>query len=650
MQGLEQSNRRLCYTAPMLNFSHLSLRRGKHELLHDVTCTVQAGQKVGITGANGVGKSSLFALILNELQPDAGEFSLPPNTVIAHVAQEMPAADKSALEYVIDGDTRLRDIEQQIRDAEQQNRGEQLARLHSELEHIDGYSAASRAGKLLHGLGFSAEQESVPVREFSGGWRMRLNLAQALMCRSDLLLLDEPTNHLDLEAVVWLEEWLRAYPGTLLLISHDRDFLDRVTTHIAHIEQCRMTLYTGNYSAFEVLRAQQLANQQSAYEKQQREIAHIQKYIDRFRAQANKARQAQSRIKALERMEVISQAHVDSPFHFSFRTPNQLPNPLLQLDEVAIGYAKEPVLNAVKLTIAPGDRIGLLGYNGAGKSTLIKSLAGELKPLMGETTPAKGLEVGYFAQHQLEQLDPQASPLLHLQRIDPKASEQSLRNYLGGFGFGNEMAVSPVAPFSGGEKSRLVLAMLVYQKPNLLLLDEPTNHLDLEMRHALTLALQEFDGAMVVVSHDRYLLRSVADSLLLVADGNVSRFDGDLDDYRQWVQQQEKAFAADARGNKTTPGLNKKQQRQQAAEQRRQIQPLRNKVKKLEQQMETLTSRQAELHDQLADTRLYEEQNKTELQELLAQQAELQQQQQAVEAQWLSVNEEIEMLEQAGTG
>ncbi|MGM0680455.1 MAG: ATP-binding cassette domain-containing protein, partial [Pseudomonadota bacterium] len=402
------------------------------------------------------------------------------------------------------------------------------------------------------------------------------------------------------------------------------------------------------YSAFEVLRAQQLANQQAAYVKQQREIAHIQKYIDRFRAQANKARQAQSRIKALERMEVISQAHVDSPFHFRFRPPNQLPNPLLQLEDVAIGYADVPVLNAIKLTIAPGDRVGLLGYNGAGKSTLIKSLAGELTPMAGETAPARGLEVGYFAQHQLEQLDPLASPLLHLQRIDPRASEQSLRNYLGGFGFGSEMAISPVAPFSGGEKSRLVLAMLVYQKPNLLLLDEPTNHLDLEMRHALTLALQEFDGAMVVVSHDRYLLRSVADTLLLVADGNVTPFDGDLDDYRQWVQQQEKAFAANAR-EKTAPGINKKQQRQQAAEQRRQMQPLRNRIKKLEQRLDTLAMRQEELHAQLADNSLYEEANKAELQELLARQAELQQQQQATEAEWLEVTEQLEAFEQNQT-
>jgi len=630
----------------MLNFSHLSLRRGRHELLHDVTCSLQAGQKVGITGANGVGKSSLFALILNELQADAGAFSLPPGTVIAHVAQEMPALDRSALEFVIDGDRQLRDIERRIRLAEEQHAGETLGRLHAELETIDGYSAASRAGKLLHGLGFSAGQVAWPVNTFSGGWRMRLNLAQALMCRSDLLLLDEPTNHLDMEAVLWLEDWLRAYEGTLLLISHDRDFLDRVTTHIAHIEHRQLTLYTGNYSAFEVRRAEQLATRQSAYAKQQREIAHMQKYINRFRAQANKARQAQSRIKALERMEVINQAHVDSPFHFAFRSPDRSPDPLIKLDELDVGYGAEPVLQQIKLIISQGDRIGLLGYNGAGKSTLIKLLAGELAPMQGEYLPARGLQIGYFAQHQLEQLDARASPLLHLQRLDPKASEQTLRNFLGGFGFNNDMALNPVAPFSGGEKARLVLAMIVYQKPNLLLLDEPTNHLDLEMRHALTMALQEFNGAMVVVSHDRYLLRSVADTLLLVANHKVTPFDGDLDDYRQWVQQQEKEDRAASR-DEPKPGVNKKQQRRDAAEKRRQLQPLRNKVKKLEQQMERLGTQQSELHAQLAAAELYEEHNKDELKKLLVRQAELQQQQQAVEADWLEANEHIESLEKA---
>ncbi|MGD8484007.1 MAG: ATP-binding cassette domain-containing protein, partial [Thioalkalispiraceae bacterium] len=553
----------------MLNFDQLSLRRGPRELLHDVSCVIHHGQKVGITGANGVGKSSLFALIRGQLQADSGDFALPANTVIAHVAQETPALDRPAIDYVIDGDQQLRDIEQRIRHAEQQHDGEQLAHLYAELESIDGYSANTRAAKLMQGLGFSSAQQHTPVTDFSGGWRMRLNLAQALMCRSDLLLLDEPTNHLDLEAVLWLEDWLRSYPGTLLLISHDRDFLDRITTHIAHIEQGTLTLYTGNYSAFEIRRAEQLANQQAAYEKQQREIKHMQSFVDRFRAKATKARQAQSRLKALQRMEVISQAHVDSPFHFQFKQPDKLPDTLLQLDEVNIGYADTPILGKVTLSIRQGDRLGLLGYNGAGKSTLIKLLAGELSAQGGEIKTARDLNIGYFAQHQLEQLDGEASPLLHLQRLDPKATEQSLRNFLGGFGFGNDMAVSKVAPFSGGEKARLVLAMIVYQKPNLLLLDEPTNHLDLEMRHALSVALQDYVGAMLIVSHDRHLLRSVTDSLLLVADGRVSPFDGDLDDYRQWIKDQNKQTEpADTTSDKgqpladEPPPVNKKQQRQ----------------------------------------------------------------------------------------
>lgn len=633
----------------MLKFTQLSLRRGTRELLHDVNCTIHAGQRVGVTGANGVGKSSLFALIRNELQPDGGDYSLPPSTVIAHVAQETPAVDKSALEYVIDGDRELRALQQQITLAEQANDGDRLAHLYSDMEHIHGYSAASRAGKLMHGLGFSAVQEQVPVREFSGGWRMRLNLAQALMCRSDLLLLDEPTNHLDLEAVIWLEEWLQSYPGTLLLISHDRDFLDRVVTHVAHIEQGTLTLYTGNYSAFEVRRAEQLANQQAAYEKQQREIAHMQSFVDRFRAKATKARQAQSRIKALERMKVISAAHVDSPFEFHFPRPNRLPDLLLHLEKVSAGYGEKTVLNDINLNIQTGSRIGLLGFNGAGKSTLIKLLAGELDPLHGERTEAKDIHIGYFAQHQLEQLDHQASPLLHLQRLDPKATEKELRSFLGGFAFRDDMATSPVAPFSGGEKARLVLAILVYQKPNLLLLDEPTNHLDLDMRHALSVALQEFEGAMIVVSHDRHLLRTVTDSLLLVADGKVTPFDGDLDDYRQWVKEQEKV--ANEHTNYQTgdtpadSAVNKKQQRQNAAEQRRKLQPVRNKIKKLEEQIEKTNKEKSALQEQLADNSIYEEQNNAKLKQLLEQQATIDKKLQELEEQWLAASEELEALE-----
>jgi len=476
----------------MLNFSSLSLRRGVRELLHSVDAIIHRGQKVGLTGANGVGKSSLFALIRGELQPDAGDFTLPPNTVIAHVAQETPAVSRTALEYVLDGDQELRAIEQQLVIALETDQGELIAHLHGQLDAIDGYAAPSRAAQLLHGLGFSTDQEQRSVASFSGGWRMRLNLAQALMCRSDLLLLDEPTNHLDLDAVIWLEDWLCQYPGTLILISHDRDFLDRVVTYIAHIEQNGLTIYSGNYSSFELLRAERLAGQQAAFERQQREIAKMQRFVDRFKAKASKAKQAQSRVKALERMTLISQAHCDSPFNFTFKQPDVRANPLLQLQQAVVGYGDEPILSDVSMVLNEGARVGLLGHNGAGKSTLIKLLAGQQPILDGERQLAKAAKIGYFAQHQLEQLDDSVSPMLHLQRLDPGAREQELRTYLGHFAFNGDMAMSPVAPFSGGEKARLVLAMIVYQRPNLLLLDEPTNHLDLEMRYALMIALLGF--------------------------------------------------------------------------------------------------------------------------------------------------------------
>lgn len=637
----------------MLKFSSLSLRRGARELFRDVNFTVHAGQRLGLTGANGTGKSSLFALIRGELHSDSGDCTLPPKTVIAHVAQETPATDKPAIEYVLDGDVELRRIQGEIEEADKQNNGERLASLYEQLEVADGYSATSRAGRLMSGLGFTAEQSLLPVMNFSGGWRMRLNLAQALMCRSDLLLLDEPTNHLDLEAVLWLEEWLRDYPGTLLLISHDRDFIDRVVTHIAHIEQGGITLYTGNYSAFEVLRAEHLANQQASYEKQQREIAHMQSFVARFRAKASKAKQAQSRLKALERMEVISQAHVDSPFDFHFITADKLPSPLLTLDDAQVGYGETTILKKVRMMIASGDRIGLLGHNGAGKSTLIKLLAGDDVLLGGERVEAKDLKVGYFAQHQLEQLDDQASPLLHLQRINNKATEQELRNFLGGFAFNNDQATSPVGPFSGGEKARLVLAMLVYQRPNLLLLDEPTNHLDLEMRHALSIALQEFDGAMVIVSHDRHLLRTVTDTLLLVADGKVDVFDGDLEDYRKWVRDNANLSSA---SSVKAPGIvqdvepspsnaTRKQQRQDAAELRRKQTPLRNALKKLENKMSRLTTEKETLHEQLSDSEIYEDDQKQQLKELLAKQAGVECELETVETQWFEVSEELESMD-----
>jgi ATP-binding cassette subfamily F protein 3 len=633
----------------MLKFTHLSLRRGTLELLHDVSCIINPGQKVGVTGANGVGKSSLFALVRGELQPDAGEFQRPPGWVIAHVAQETPAVDQPAIEYVIDGDEQLRAVEAAIDKANQAGDGDQLAELYAELEAINGYTARSRAGKLMHGLGFRAGQESLPVADFSGGWRMRLNLARALMCRSDLLLLDEPTNHLDLEAVIWLEEWLQSYPGTLLLISHDRDFLDRVVTQVAHIEQGSLALYTGNYTAFELHRAQQLANQQAAWEKQQREIAHIKSYVDRFRAKATKARQAQSRLKALERMELISQAHVDSPFNFTFSSPEQLPQTLVELEKVSVGYGETHILDAVDLFISAGDRIGLLGHNGAGKSTLIKLLAGELPVQAGQVKAAQGTCIGYFAQHQLEQLDPEASPLLHLQRLDASATEPLLRKFLGGFGFSDDKALTPIATFSGGEKARLVLALIVYQRPNLLLLDEPTNHLDIEMRHALSVALQDFAGAMIIVSHDRHLLRTVTDQLLLVDGGRVQPFDGDLDDYRRWVREQEVISGkTDSRDQPASagPAVDRKQLRRDAAEQRRRLQPLRRELERLEKKLEALTDEQASIQEQLADTALYEDKARDRLQQLMSEQARNRHQLQEVEQQWLEKGEALENMKQ----
>jgi len=629
----------------MLTFSNLALRRGPRLLFEQASFTIHTGNKVGLTGANGTGKSSLFSLILGTLQADEGSVDLPPRTVIAHVAQETPAVDQAAIDYVLDGDRELRQLQARLHTAEQDNQGEQQAHLHESLANIDAYTAPSRAARLLSGLGFSTDQHQLPVNHFSGGWRMRLNLAQALMCRSDLLLLDEPTNHLDLDAVLWLEEWLLRYPGTLLLISHDRDFLDRSVDHIAHIEQQQLNLYSGNYSAFETQRAAQLTQQQAAYIKQQEEIAHMQAFVDRFRAKATKAKQAQSRLKALERMTQIAPAHVDSPFHFQFPAPDKLPRPLLSLDTIEFGYTEAPLLERVSFSLNPGDRIGLLGPNGAGKSTLIKILAGELAPRTGTREPAKHLRLGYFAQHQLEQLHPEESALTHLRRLDPQASEQHLRNYLGGFDFQGDRVTEPVAPFSGGEKARLVLALLVYQKPNLLLLDEPTNHLDLEMRLALSTALQDFEGAMVIVSHDRHLLRTVTDQFYLVHDGRVEIFDGDLDDYRKHLQKTLQPENVPARAEKTdNTAKARKSQRRAAAEMRQALQPLRTEIRQLENTLANLTARKSSLEQQLEDPSLYADDNKSRLTELLAEQAKIQQQLDHAEEAWLRKNEKLEKM------
>ncbi len=634
----------------LIQFKNLSLVRGVKVLLEAASFQLHPGHKVGLIGANGAGKSSLFALLRGELQQEVGDLEIPPNWVIAHVAQEMLALSQSAIEFTLDGDAELREVEAALISAELNHQGEKIADLHHRLTDIEGYSARARAAALLDGLGFAQTDLARPVSEFSGGWRVRLNLARALMCRSDLLLLDEPTNHLDLDAVYWLESWLREYRGTLLLISHDRDFLDAVVNNVLHIEQQRITLYRGGYSDFERQRAEKLALQQAMFEKQQRKVAHLHSYIDRFRVQATKARQAQSRIKALERMEIISAAHVDSQFSFEFRAPVAAPDPLLVLDDVDAGYEAKTILKKAVLAIRPGERLGLLGKNGAGKSTLIKLLAAELKPLAGKRVEGKDLKIGYFAQHQLEQLRSSESPLQHMLLLDPNTREQEHLNYLGGFDFKGDMARSPITNFSGGEKSRLALALLIWTRPNLLLLDEPTNHLDLEMRHALTLALQDYEGGVILVSHDRALLRASCDNFVLVANGQVTAFDGDLDDYKQWLASQKAVNTSTAPILATEAGqenknantyAQQKQERQARIVARR---PLIKETEVLEKQLEKHSIEKTKLDERAQEAALYDIENKTELQNLLKRQAELDSLIENAEMRWLELHEQLETL------
>ncbi len=630
----------------MIRLQNLVLQRGPQRLLEGAELTLHPGQKAGLIGANGAGKSSLFALLRGELSADGGDCLLPPDWRIAHMQQEVSDLERLAADYVLDGDQHLRRIQRELAIAEAAHDGVAIARLHVDLDSADGYSADARARKLLAGLGFSNEQMDRRVGDFSGGWRMRLNLAQALMCPSDLLLLDEPTNHLDLDAILWLEDWLKSYPGTLLLISHDRDFLDAVVDHIVHLEQQQLTLYRGGYSAFERTRAERLAQQQQAFEKQQAQRAHMEKYIARFKAQATKARQAQSRIKALERLEELAPAHVDSPFDFTFRESQKISSPLLDLAEGRLGYGDKAVLGQVKLQLAPGARIGLLGPNGAGKSTLIKTLAGELQPLSGRLQRGENLAIGYFAQHQLDSLDNKASPLLHLQRIAPGEREQTLRDFLGGFDFRGARCDEAVVNFSGGEKARLALALIAWQRPNLLLLDEPTNHLDLEMRLALTMALQEFAGAVLVVSHDRHLLKSTTDEFLLVANGRVEPFDGDLDDYARWLVDYRAQQVPAVSGEGTADKTDKRAQRQAAAALRQQLAPHRREAEKLEKSLGQLHAQLASVEAQLGDAAIYEAARKDDLRDLLAEQARLKSNEAALEESWMSALEQLEALEQ----
>lgn len=633
----------------MIQLKNLNLRRGLKELLLGANLTLNPGYKTGLTGANGAGKSSLFALLMGELHADSGDALLPPHWTIAHVAQETPALERSALDYVLDGDHELRQLEQELQDAEERHDGNAIGHLHGELARIDAYAAPARAGKLLTGLGFDVDAQQRSVASFSGGWRMRLNLAQALMCRSDLLLLDEPTNHLDLETVLWLEDWLQGYPGTLLMISHDRDFLDSVCDHIVEVANQDLTLYTGNYSQFEVMRAEKMARQQGEYEKQQRQIAHLESFVNRFKAKASKARQAQSRVKALEKLERIAPAHVASPFDFHFDSPDNLPNPLLKLEQADVGYGSATILSGLNLSVEAGARIGLLGVNGAGKSTLVKLLSGDLAPLRGEIVNAQTLKIGYFAQHTLETLREDETPLQHMQRLAPTTRELELRSFLGGFNFRGDAATDPVGPMSGGEKARLALAMIVWQKPNLLLLDEPTNHLDLEMRHALTMALQDFSGALIVVSHDRSLLEATTDIFWLVSHGKVQPFDGDLEDYRQWrltlLTDAGKPSSGDAQG------LNRKEQKRQEAEARQRLsqlrKPLQNKLNKLEKELDQLSAAKAELDGFMASADAYEDANRQRLADAVRRQGEVATRLAEVEEAWLEAQAELEALEQA---
>ena len=630
----------------MITLSQIELLRGGRPLLKDTSATIHTGKKVGLVGKNGCGKSTLFSLFKGELSLDNGQFYLPADWQLASVAQETPALECSALDYVIDGDQEYRRLCSELVLAEERSDGIAIAELHGKLDTHGGYHIHARAAELLHGLGFANDTQSRPVSAFSGGWRMRLNLAQALICRSDLLLLDEPTNHLDLDAVIWLERWLKSYPGTLILISHDRDFLDAVVNRVIHIDNQQLNEYTGNYSDFERLRAEQLALQQSMFAKQQRELTHMQEYVDRFRYKASKAKQAQSRLKAMERMERILPAHADSPFNFKFLTPSSLPIPLITMEKLSAGYGDKVILANIKLNLVPGSRIGLLGRNGAGKSTLIKLLSGELQPLSGKLVANSGIALGYFAQHQLESLDLDESALTHLGRLDPKATEQSLRDYLGGFDFKGDKVKEPVRPFSGGEKARLVLALIVYQKPNLLLMDEPTNHLDLDMREALTMALQFFEGAMVIVSHDRHLLRATTDEFYLVDGGKVEPFDGDLEDYHQWLVNQDKAEQPDKPATQGEHSANnRKTEKRRQAELRQLTQPMRKAIAKFEQQMESAQQQLTDIETAMADPTLYEAEQKAKLQQLLQAQAPLQQQLATAEAQWLELQEQLEELE-----
>ena len=629
----------------MIEIKKLTLQRGLKVLLDKADAVINPGQRVGLIGKNGTGKSSLFALIKGEITQDGGEILIPKTWRLASVSQETPDLDISALDYVLQGDAELQAFQTTLAQAEAQNEGMKQAEYHAKLEEIDAYTAPARAAKLLNGLGFAQEEHTHPVKSFSGGWRMRLNLAQALICRADLLLLDEPTNHLDLETVLWLENHLASLPYTQIIISHDRDFLNATTTHTIELSQQKLTQYGGNYDFYQAERAQRLAQQQAAYVKQQAQIKHLQSFIDRFKAKATKAVQAQSRMKALAKLEHIAPAHLDSEFSFEFANPTHLPNPLLKLDHADLGYGDNTVLHDITLSLESGARYGLLGVNGSGKSTFIKALAGKIDLLSGSIVRSEKLNIGYFAQHQLDTLRADQSPVWHIQQLSPEVREQEIRNFLGGFNFVGDMAVQKTEPFSGGEKARLALAMIIWQKPNLLLLDEPTNHLDLDMRHALTLALQSFQGALIVVSHDRSLLEATTDSFLLIDKGRLNNFDGNLNDYRQWRLAQENAAAPAASAQSQSRKDTKRIEARIRQEKAKRSKPIQQKIDKAEKEIARLTDIQTACEAFLAQESAYSEENKPKLQETLAQLTETKVKLTQLEENWLQWQEELEQIQ-----
>lgn len=621
----------------MIQLNAFSLQRGAKFLFEQSDLTIHPGQKCGVIGGNGCGKSSLFKLLVGEISEDEGRVSIPKEWRLAHMAQEVKSSSRSAADYVLDGDVEFRRLEEEIEKCQD---GEALGSLYSQFEHADGYTAQARAQQLLRGLGFAPEDTVKSVQDFSGGWRIRLNLAKALMSPSDLLLLDEPTNHLDLDATFWLEQWLQSYPGTLLIISHDRDFLDNVISHVVSIENKRLISYSGNYSSFERQKAERIAQQDAAYSKQQERIEEIESFVRRFKAKASKAKQAQSRLKELERMEQIAPAHVDSQFSFRFPMADKTSQTLINLSNASLGYKGSELLSHIQLSILESSRIGLLGHNGAGKSTLMKTLSTDLPLLSGEISQGTNLRIGYFAQHQLEALDLNASAALHIQRISPKASEQQVRNFLGSFGFQGDRAFETISHFSGGEKCRLALAIIAWQKPNLLLLDEPTNHLDLEVRHALTMALQGFEGAIVIVSHDRHLLSNTVDEFWLVDAGKVEPFNGDLHDYHEWLNQNS---ANESTTNNPASKAGKKEARQTAAALREKLKPYTREIAKLEKAMAKLQRQMEQVESELSDPGLYEA-NNSELPALLKQQGQIKQELNDTEELWLEKSEELEEI------